>query len=90
MCSVSFRKIANGSVCKMTRTTRARQRKNLGKFVDGISLSTKNWRLDHRSTTCGDVITADQKHSERGKNEMRTQSALIVPDDFTNWIQSYP
>ena len=54
----------NCDVNKKTSTTRARRVITPEKLVDGIAPSTK----------VGDLITADQKHSERGKRvKMRTQ-----------------
>ena len=71
----------NCEVCKETNTTRATCRIKPKKRVDRIALSTK----------FGNMITADQQ-VRNVENESRGghNDALIVQDDCTNWIQSFP
>ena len=79
MCSFIIR--PNCAVCKKTKSTRARCRRKPQKHVDGIAPSTK----------FADLITADHKILN-AENESRCghKNGLIVQDDFTKWIQSYP
>ena len=73
----------NCEVCKKSKTTKTRtkRRGKPKKSVDGIAPSTK----------FGDLVTADHKILNV-ENESRCgrKDALIVQDELTNWIQSYP
>ena len=74
-------KDSNCEVCEKTKTTRARFRIKSQKRVDGIAPSTK----------FGDLVTADHKiRNVEKESRCGHKDALIVQDDFTNWIQSYP
>ena len=67
-------------VCRKTKTTRARFQIKPKKCVDGIASSTQ----------FGDLITADHTILNAEKeSRCRYKHALIVQDDFTNWIERY-
>ena len=69
-------------VCEETNTTQARCRITLEKGVGGDCTFHKIRRLDHgRSKTILNV-----ENESRGGHK----NALIVQDDFTNWIHSFP
>ena len=81
MCSRIFRKIPIVKSARKTKTTRARCRIKPKKRRDGIAPSTQ----------FGDLTTAEHKIlNVENASRCGHKNAVIVQDDFTNWIQSYP